>query len=110
NVGLFSNQNAYFGSSPNGLHIDSTGTTLYVANGLDNAVAIVKLGSNVSSKGTGKTEITGYIPTEAYPSGLALLNNKLYITNLEAKGARVLSEATEFKQPGGNFPNAFTIH
>src|SRR5207253_10485735 len=59
---------------------------------------------------TGKTEITGYIPTEAYPSGLALLNNKLYITNLEAKGARVLSKATEFKQPEGNFPNAFTIH
>ncbi|MCW3107263.1 MAG: phosphoesterase, partial [Segetibacter sp.] len=109
-VGLFANQNSYFGSSPNGLHIDSSGTMLYVANGLDNAIAIVKLGSSVASKGTGKTEIAGYIPTEAYPSGIALLNNNLYITNLEAKGARVLSAATEFKQPDGSFLNAFTIH
>lgn len=109
-VGLFSNQNSYYGSSPNGLHIDSAGTTLYVANGLDNAIAVVKLGSKASSKGTGNTEVAGYIPTEAYPSGLALLNNNLYITNLEAKGARVLSEVQEFKQPDGSFPSAFTIH
>jgi YVTN family beta-propeller protein len=109
-VGLFSHQHRYYGSSPNALLIDSSGTTMYVANGMDNAVAAIKLGKNVSLKGTGKTEIKGYIPTEAYPSGIVLLNNHLYITNLEAKGARVLSEAKDLKQPGGAFMSAYTIH
>ena len=109
-AGLFSKQYAFYGSSPNALLIDSSGNTLYVANGLDNAIAVIKLGKNVSSKGLGKTEVKGYIPTEAYPSGIALINQLLYITNLEAKGARVLSEAKELKQPDSTFLNAYTIH
>lgn len=109
-TGLFSKQYAFYGSSPNALLIDSSGNTLYVANGLDNAIAVIKLGKNVSSKGLGKTEVKGYIPTEAYPSGIALINQHLYITNLEAKGARVLSEAKELKQPDSTFLNAYTIH
>ena len=109
-VGLFSNQNTYFGSSPNGLCISPDGRILYVANGLDNAVAVVQLGSKVAAKGIGKTVVLGYIPTEAYPSGIALLSNHLYITNLEAKGAKVLSEAHELKQADGKYPTAFTIH
>ncbi len=109
-AGLFSKHYAYYGSSPNALMIDSSGKTLYVANGMDNAVAVIKLGKNVSSKGIGKTEVKGFIPTEAYPSGIALINQHLYITNLEAKGARVLSEAKELKQPGSPIINAYTIH
>lgn len=109
-AGLFSKHYAYYGSSPNALLVDASGSRLYVANGLDNAIAVIKLGTKVSSKGIGKTEIQGYIPTEAYPSGIALLNQKLYVTNLEARGARVLSEAKELKQPGGTFINAYTIH
>jgi YVTN family beta-propeller protein len=109
-AGLFSKQYAIYGSSPNALLINSAGTTLYAANGLDNAIAVIKLGKNVSLNGSGKTEVRGYIPTEAYPSGIALVNKHLYITNLEAKGARVLSEAKELKQPDGAFLNAYTIH
>jgi YVTN family beta-propeller protein len=109
-VGLFSKGYAYYGSSPNGLVIDAMGTTLYVANGLDNAVAAVKLGQSVATNGTGKSVVSGYIPTEAYPSGVALVNGKLYITNLEAKGANVLSEAGNFKKPDGKNINAYSIH
>jgi YVTN family beta-propeller protein len=109
-VGLFSHQNIYYGSSPNGLCISPDGATLYVANGLDNAVAVVQLGSHVSFKGIGKTLVEGYIPTEAYPSGIALLNNKLYITNLEAKGSKILSEASELKPVNGRPVNAYSIH
>ena len=109
-VGLFSKQTAYYGSSPNGLCIDPSGNTLYVTNGLDNAVAVVHLGKNVSSKGTGITKVDGYIPTEAYPSGVSLLQNKLYVTNLEAKGAAVLSEAKDIKQQNGESANAYSIH
>lgn len=109
-TGLFSKQYRYFGSSPDALMIDSSGSTLYVANGMDNSVAVIQLGSNVSSKGIGNTKIDGYIPTEAYPSGIALINHHLYITNLEAKGARVLFPSREFKDAEGKAISAFSIH
>ena len=110
-VGLFVKANAsYYGSSPNGLLVDATGTVLYVANGMDNALAVVNLGAGLSAKGIGKPYVKGFIPTEAYPSGIALYNQQLYVTNLEAKGARILSDAKELKQPGGFTPNAYSIH
>jgi len=109
-VGLFSKGYAYYGSSPNALTIDSSGSTLYVSNGFDNAVAVVKLGVVTAGKLVSQSKVAGYIPTEAYPSGLALLKGKLYVTNLEGQGARVLSEAVGFKQADGKNANAFTIH
>jgi len=99
-VGLFSGSLTYYGSSPNALQLDKTGTTLYVANGFDNAVCVVKLGANVATNGAGKTMVKGYIPTEAYPGGLALLGAQLCVANLEAKGSRVLSPTN----------NAYSIH
>ncbi len=79
---------SFIGDSPNALALDSTGTTLYVANGMDNAIAIIKLGSNSATGGKGKNYTAGFIPTEAYPSGLVLGNNTLYVANLEGEGAR----------------------
>ena len=110
NVGLFSDQHMYYGSSPNGLCIADDGSQLFVANGLDNAVAVVQLGSRASKTGIDTSKVIGYIPTEAYPSGIVLLDKKLYVTNLEAKGSNVLSPASELKRPDGTISNAFTIH
>ncbi|MEO8764783.1 MAG: alkaline phosphatase family protein [Ginsengibacter sp.] len=104
-TGLFSKQYHYYGSSPDALLLDSNTGTLYVANGMDNAVAVIKLGSNVWPASKGKTLIKGYIPTEAYPSGIAMLNHRLYISNLEAKGSRVLSGSAGFKKATG-----YTVH
>lgn len=101
-VGLFAGNITYYGSSPNALVTDPTGETLYVTNGFDNAVCVVKLGSNVATHGKGRSAVEGYIPTEAYPAGIALLGNTLYVANLEAKGSRVLS-----KEHG---VDAYTIH
>ncbi|HEV3249649.1 MAG TPA: beta-propeller fold lactonase family protein, partial [Puia sp.] len=84
-TGLFSGQYRFYGSSPNALWIDSGGTTLYVANGMDNAVSLIKLGSKASLKAKGITKIKGFIPTEAYPSGIVMVDHHLYITNLEAR-------------------------
>ena len=81
----------YYGSSPNALMPDPLGTTLYVTNGFDNAVCVIRLGQRASATGTGASSVKGYIPTEAYPGGITLLNNRLYVANIEAKGARVLS-------------------
>ena len=98
-VGLFQQGVGYIGSTPNGLAIDGLGTTLYVANALDNAICVVALGKKASSNGKGQSKINGYIPTEAYPSGIVLLQNELFVTNLEATGARI---AQPVSQPSGN--------
>ena len=108
NVGLFSRGYAMFGSSPNALYLDSITGTLYVANGLDNAVAVVKLGKNNGGKSL-TTTIAGYIPTEAYPSGLTLMDGYLYITNLEAKGASVLSPSG-LQDNNHRMMDAYSIH
>ncbi|MBC7920678.1 MAG: beta-propeller fold lactonase family protein [Ferruginibacter sp.] len=101
-VGLFNTGNGYIGSTPNALAINPQGTVLYVANGLDNAICVVGLGSQVSTAGQGSTKIKGYIPTEAYPSGIVLHDNHLYVTNLEATGARIANPV----EPGNQNPNA----
>jgi YVTN family beta-propeller protein len=81
--------NTFFGDSPNALAISSDGKTLYVANGMDNALSVISLGKNARTGGRKKhSTIKGFIPTGAYPSSVSIFNNKtLYITNLESFGA-----------------------
>jgi YVTN family beta-propeller protein len=114
NVGLFSSGIAYYGSSPGALQVDAAGKTLYVANGLDNAVCVVKLGSHASANGEGASTVKGYIPTEAYPGGVILLGKHLYVANIEAKGSRVLAPVNELNEDDNattGIPlHAYTIH
>lgn len=117
-VGLFSGSITYYGSSPNALQLDPRGTTLYVANGFDNALCVVQLGQDVATNGKGQTKVLGYIPTEAYPGGITLLNDVLYVANIEAQGSRVLSPVTGLRGAGGAgspahpgvADSAYTIH
>ena len=83
NVGLFKHLPGLQGSTPNALELSTDNTTLYVANGFDNAVAVIHLGKTTS-------QVAGYIPTEAYPGGLKLIQDQLVVTNLEADGANVI--------------------
>ncbi len=87
-VRLNGEENHYIGDSPNALALNDDGNTLYVANGMDNAIAVLALGKNASSNGEGNSTIKGFIPTEAYPAGLALQGKSLYVANLEGEGAR----------------------
>jgi YVTN family beta-propeller protein len=89
-VGLLKGKQTYQGSTPNGMHLSADNTTLYVSNGLDNAVAVVQLGKTASIQGKGKSIVTGFIPTEAYPAGLTIISNKLVVCNLESDGANVV--------------------
>lgn len=107
-VGLFQGSITYYGSSPNALQLDANGKTLYVANGFDNALCVVQLGRNVSTYGKGHTKILGYIPTEAYPGGIALLRGRLYVANIEAEGSGVLALATGLSDD--SLRMAYTIH
>ena len=99
-VRLNNDDNPYFGDSPNGLAITSDGNTLYVSNGMDNALAVVTLGKNLSGNAsTDKSVVTGFIPTAAYPAGICLLDDKmLYVANIEGVGARMT-----VKQKNGAF-------
>jgi len=97
-VRLRGEENAYIGDSPIALAIDRSGSRLYVSNGMDNAVAVIKLGEMSSGTGKGVSVVVGFIPTEAYPAGLVLTDDMLYVANLEGEGAR---EATK---------KNFTIH
>jgi YVTN family beta-propeller protein len=106
-VGLYQEKAGLVGSSPNGLALDSLGQTLYVSNGLDHAVAVVQLSA--------VPKLQGFIPTEAYPSGLICVDNTLYVANLEAIGADVFSKepATEIEYPQidtATFKGAYNSH
>ena len=100
-VGLYNRGNGYIGSTPNALAVNPSGNTLYVANGMDNALCVVSLGSKVGTTGADSTTIKGYIPTQAYPSGIVLNNDELYVTNLEAVGARIANPVDQ----GGRNPS-----
>ena len=86
--------NPFFGDSPDGLCLSPDDMTLYVANGMDNALAVINLGEDATFKAPRKTSkesiVTGFIPTGAYPSSVCLLNpGYLYVCNLEAEGVRL---------------------
>lgn len=80
------------GDSPNGLALTDDDKTLFVANGLDNALAVISIGKNAATNGRGASSIKGFIPTEAYPAGISVYNGVLYIANLEGEGARVVNK------------------
>ncbi|MCD6332265.1 MAG: bifunctional YncE family protein/alkaline phosphatase family protein, partial [Bacteroidales bacterium] len=96
-VRLAQDHNPYFGDSPNGLGISSDGRTLYVANGMDNALAVVKLGRLASSAGKReRSRVTGFIPTGAYPGSVAVLNNSwLFVANIEGEGAHIPNQTAD---------------
>lgn len=100
-VKLNPGRQSYIGDTPNALAINSQGTQLYVANGLDNAVAVVSLGKKAALKGAGNSEVNGFIPTEAYPGGLAIDGNLLFVTNLEGEGSRISSKEISKAGIGG---------
>jgi YVTN family beta-propeller protein len=89
-VGLYRKEGGKGGSSPVGLSVE--GNRLYVSNGMDNAVAVVSLGKSSSLLGKGQTKIEGFIPTEAYPAGSAIVQDTLIVANLESEGANVVNE------------------
>ncbi|HBE39632.1 MAG TPA: phosphoesterase [Bacteroidales bacterium] len=83
--------NHWFGDSPNGLCLAHDEHTLYVANGMDNALAVVALGKRAARKSKLKTStVTGFIPTGAYPSGISISKSgHIYVGNIEGNGIHI---------------------
>jgi YVTN family beta-propeller protein len=104
-VKLFPGTEGFIGDSPGALALGESGAALYVTNGLDNAVAVVSLGSKASSNGNGESTLKGFIPTEAYPSGITIKNNTLFVTNLEGEGSRTNSMDIKKESPKADVPD-----
>jgi YVTN family beta-propeller protein len=83
--------NPFFGDSPNGLCLSADEKSLYIANGMDNALAVIELGKKSAVKGRSSvSRVTGFIPTGAYPSAVCQSSSGyLYVSNLEASGVRL---------------------
>ncbi len=101
--------NNFFGDSPNGLTISKDGRTLYVAAGMDNAIAQVKLGRMSATKSNqDKSKVEGFISTGYYPSSISIKDGKqLYITNIEAMGPNLPFRYDKNKSPAFNAHHAF---
>ena len=100
--------NPFFGDSPNGLCLSDDEKHLLVANGMDNALAVIRLSKKSAKNGRGKTStVTGFIPTGAYPSGVAVMPGRgnIYTANLEAVGARLPSKTSATANPIYNSHN-----
>ncbi len=90
-VRLDPSNNPYFGDSPNGLGISRNDRDLYVANGMDNAIAVISLGKKSCKRGRNdESEVSGFIPTGAYPSSAVVSSDhRLFVTNLESEGVDI---------------------
>ena len=66
-----------YGSAPNALAIHPTGDRLYIAQGSENAVAVVGLPHG---------ELLGRIPTAWYPTGVAISPDGLHLVIVNGKG------------------------
>jgi hypothetical protein len=62
---------------------------------MDNAIAVVQLSKNSSSNGKGKSLVLGFIPTEAYPGGVQVVQNQLVVANIESIGANVVNASNK---------------
>ena len=82
-----------FGASPNALAFAADGETLYVANGTQNAIALLSF----DPADKGESKLTGLIPVGWFPGAIAYDKSRksLYVANI--KGL----PSTPRKQPGG---------
>jgi YVTN family beta-propeller protein len=92
-----------FGSGSNAVALSPDGGTLYVANGTNNCVAVVRLGKVVKedSSGPDKSELLGMIPVGWYPGALCLSadGRRLVVANVKGHGA--LDATRSLKSKGG---------
>jgi YVTN family beta-propeller protein len=96
--------NPFFGDSPNGLCLSVDEKYLYVANGMDNAIAVIALGKSSSLKGkTPSSKLEGFIPTGAYPAAVCQSKTGiLYVSNLEAGGFQFPVKESRSPNPAFN--------
>ncbi len=81
-----------FGSGCNALALSPAGETLYVANGTNNCIAVVRLGPMASSSGPPlprESRLAGLIPTGWYPGAVLVSDDgkRLFVANIKGVGS-----------------------
>src|SRR5262249_19835280 len=82
-----------FGSGANALALSPDGQTLYVANGTNNCVAVIDLGTKAVEQPPGKggpiSQVKGLIPTAWYRGALLVSadSKKLFVANVKGLGS-----------------------
>ncbi|HEY0758271.1 MAG TPA: phosphoesterase [Acidisarcina sp.] len=74
----------YFGAMPDALALSADGRELYVANSGSDAVAVFHTAAPLKSKIAAHP--AGFIPTEWYPTALAVRKKMLYVATAKSKG------------------------
>ncbi len=75
------------GSTPMGLQLSQDGTTLYVSEGDNNAVAVFALSARSAGTGSGVTDsLLGRAPVGWYPAALALVHDTLHVVDAKGRG------------------------
>jgi YVTN family beta-propeller protein len=87
-----------FGAQPNALAFDPTGRTLYVANGTQNAVAVVAF-----DPGDRESKLRGLIPVGWFPGALAFdaPRRTLYVANIKGHPTTPKPDKTGQEAPPG---------
>ena len=70
----------YFGAMPDAVAVSQDGKRLFAANTGSDAVAVFDLGSKEA------TRAAGFVPTEWYPTALAISGDKLYVATGKGQG------------------------
>jgi DNA-binding beta-propeller fold protein YncE len=75
---------SYFGAMPDAVAVSADGRHLFAANTGSDAIAVFDLhGSNEKGRGIAAS---GFLPTEWYPTALAMSGNKLYVATDKGRG------------------------
>jgi YVTN family beta-propeller protein len=97
------------GNSPEGVAVDNSSTTLYVANAHSNSVVVVSLPTAGAATETerdgndgGRSRIRGFIPAGQYPSAVAVVGSTVFVGNGKGTGADASSVIVN---NSGRFPN-----
>ena len=92
-----------FGASPNALAFDKSGKTLYVANGTQNAVAVIRF-----DPGDRESKLSGLIPVGWFPGALVFdaPRQRLHVANIKG----VPAKAKPYKEGNGAGAEGFNSH
>src|SRR5207237_10321525 len=102
-----------FGSGSNALALSPDGATLYVANGTNNCLAVVRLGAKSCERDgrAGPSRLAGLIPTGWYPGAVAVSadRTKLFVANIKEHGSLAQHSGQGRKKNSKHFLGSISI-
>ncbi len=93
-IGVRPNPALSFGSIPDALSLSPDERTLYVADGGNNAVAVVALAA------TGASKVRGFVPAGWFPGCVLCTADHLFTGNIKSESVSVVAPPTDADLPG----------